>query len=253
MTEDALHMYLESAELDHYYPQFKKIGIGMESLATLTMQDIGSRVGITNKVDRRKLFELIQVVKRHQLSQIDTNVTTPQKTPRRKSGGASYQQNLDEQNALDKCQTLDLKSYYNEEEKENVHEEPLLDWDNALVKTPTRLKSYSPGFQTPQLVNQQQQITSQQSDTTTSLYPNAGFSNYKNGIQTMNQDLQQQQIINKPNVQPKPQVVQNPVNRKISNRINSQLQQPQQQTNWWKDRKICVAVRYSDLIKLITL
>ena len=49
------------------------LGIGFSKLATLSMQDY-SEVGVTNMPDRRKLFELIQMVKRYACS---TALRTP--------------------------------------------------------------------------------------------------------------------------------------------------------------------------------
>lgn len=63
-ADDLLYSYLSRAGLVDYYPQFKQNGIGIDYLANMTMQDY-SRVGITSRQDRKKLFELIQVVKKN--------------------------------------------------------------------------------------------------------------------------------------------------------------------------------------------
>ncbi len=63
-TDDLLYSYLSRAGLVDYYPQFRQSGIGIDYLANMTMQDY-SRVGITSRQDRKKLFELIQVVKKN--------------------------------------------------------------------------------------------------------------------------------------------------------------------------------------------
>eukprot|EP00667_Euglena_gracilis_P003465 EG_transcript_3469 len=63
--EDAelLYVWLEKVGLGHQIDSFRQYGIGFSQLPSLTMQDY-SNVGITNMLDRRKLFELIQIIKR---------------------------------------------------------------------------------------------------------------------------------------------------------------------------------------------
>jgi len=68
VTDDKLFNYLDRVGLSDYFNQFKKCGIGMDNITTMTIQDY-SRVGITNKQDRKKLFELIQVVKRNKANE----------------------------------------------------------------------------------------------------------------------------------------------------------------------------------------
>eukprot|EP00760_Papus_ankaliazontas_P037748 PhM_4_TR8735/c0_g1_i1/m.5271/K10393/KIF2_24, MCAK; kinesin family member 2/24 len=63
MSDDSLYTWLERAGLAHAYEGFKNANLDFRSLATLQMQDYQS-VGVTSMPDRRKLFELIQVIKR---------------------------------------------------------------------------------------------------------------------------------------------------------------------------------------------
>lgn len=54
---------LRRAELDHFYPNFATKGINnLEGLAQLTMQDYSS-LGVTSMDDRKRLFQLIQMIK----------------------------------------------------------------------------------------------------------------------------------------------------------------------------------------------
>ena len=57
---ELLYRLLDQAALSHFFEAFQRSGIGFSQLPTLSMQDY-SKVGITNMLDRRKLFELIQV------------------------------------------------------------------------------------------------------------------------------------------------------------------------------------------------
>eukprot|EP00659_Diplonema_papillatum_P019220 gene19220-29599_t len=63
MEGTSLQQWLHTAGLSHHFPAFKSAGMSVESLATLTMHNYNS-VGVTNMADRRKLFELIQTIKR---------------------------------------------------------------------------------------------------------------------------------------------------------------------------------------------
>ena len=61
---DALRAALEKAGLGHQLPAFEQAGVtNLGDLQTLTMQDYQS-VGVVVMSDRRKLFELIQNLKR---------------------------------------------------------------------------------------------------------------------------------------------------------------------------------------------
>eukprot|EP01059_Diplonema_ambulator_P035205 TRINITY_DN8201_c0_g1_i3.p1 TRINITY_DN8201_c0_g1~~TRINITY_DN8201_c0_g1_i3.p1 ORF type:complete len:703 (+),score=250.04 TRINITY_DN8201_c0_g1_i3:61-2169(+) len=63
MQDNGLEQWLHTAGLSHHFPAFKSAGMTVESLASLTMHNYNS-VGVTNMADRRKLFELIQLIKR---------------------------------------------------------------------------------------------------------------------------------------------------------------------------------------------
>eukprot|EP00755_Sulcionema_specki_P010739 Sspe_Gene.7095::Locus_2397_Transcript_1_1_Confidence_1.000_Length_2436::g.7095::m.7095/K10393/KIF2_24, MCAK; kinesin family member 2/24 len=65
--DSELYEWLCSADLAHHYQGLRAAGYNVESLATLTMHNYNS-VGVTNTTDRRKLFELIQTIKREYLS-----------------------------------------------------------------------------------------------------------------------------------------------------------------------------------------
>eukprot|EP01063_Lacrimia_lanifica_P029225 TRINITY_DN4419_c0_g2_i2.p1 TRINITY_DN4419_c0_g2~~TRINITY_DN4419_c0_g2_i2.p1 ORF type:complete len:760 (+),score=276.31 TRINITY_DN4419_c0_g2_i2:59-2338(+) len=58
-----VQQWLHTAGLSHHFPNFQAVGMTVESLASLTMHSYNS-VGVTNMADRRKLFELIQNIKR---------------------------------------------------------------------------------------------------------------------------------------------------------------------------------------------
>eukprot|EP01001_Neometanema_parovale_P007927 NODE_420_length_2516_cov_42.893021_g399_i0.p1 GENE.NODE_420_length_2516_cov_42.893021_g399_i0~~NODE_420_length_2516_cov_42.893021_g399_i0.p1 ORF type:complete len:724 (+),score=202.64 NODE_420_length_2516_cov_42.893021_g399_i0:55-2172(+) len=60
---ELLFMALTKAGLAHQFDSFQQCGIGFSQLPALTMSDY-STVGVTNMLDRRKLFELIQTIKR---------------------------------------------------------------------------------------------------------------------------------------------------------------------------------------------
>eukprot|EP01064_Diplonema_japonicum_P015841 TRINITY_DN2377_c2_g4_i1.p1 TRINITY_DN2377_c2_g4~~TRINITY_DN2377_c2_g4_i1.p1 ORF type:complete len:720 (+),score=239.66 TRINITY_DN2377_c2_g4_i1:61-2160(+) len=63
MQDASLEQWLHTAGLSHHFPAFKGAGMTVESLASLTMHNYNT-VGVTNMADRRKLFELIQLIKR---------------------------------------------------------------------------------------------------------------------------------------------------------------------------------------------
>eukprot|EP01006_Ploeotia_vitrea_P053366 TRINITY_DN67780_c6_g14_i1.p1 TRINITY_DN67780_c6_g14~~TRINITY_DN67780_c6_g14_i1.p1 ORF type:complete len:700 (+),score=77.31 TRINITY_DN67780_c6_g14_i1:82-2181(+) len=110
-NEDAelLYMWLERSDLSHHFEAFQRCGIGFSQLTSLTMQDYSS-VGVSNMLDRRKLFELIQMVKREGIAGYEALKT------RHESRHESY--DVDEMKEFDRCQPLDMY-HYREEEKEN--------------------------------------------------------------------------------------------------------------------------------------
>eukprot|EP00759_Apiculatamorpha_spiralis_P005819 PhF_6_TR13435/c0_g1_i1/m.21444 len=80
---DQLYAWLDRAGLQHAYDNFKALGMDLKSLASLQMQDYQS-VGVTSMPDRRKLFELIQIIKRegyNELVDSGTTSTSTQGTP----------------------------------------------------------------------------------------------------------------------------------------------------------------------------
>ena len=60
---ELLYVSLERAGLSQHFENFRDRGMSFSKLSTLTMQDY-SQVGVTNMLDRRKLFEMIQSIKR---------------------------------------------------------------------------------------------------------------------------------------------------------------------------------------------
>jgi kinesin family protein 2/24 len=130
VTNDPLYKYLQLAKLEEYYAQFKKIGIGVENLTTMNLQDLSSKVGFSSKNDRKKFFELLQVVKRG-------GVVSAQADYYSNNNNNNNQYISNEHMALDNCEALDLKnSLYDriDEEKENFNGEDLLDWDTAISR-----------------------------------------------------------------------------------------------------------------------
>lgn len=116
MSTDLLHVYLERAGLADYYQQFREHGVTIENLPTMTMQQYSS-VGITSKQDRKKLFELIQIVKKAGPSAVMAEPTEQANhhnynditSPRDGSKGMHK-----EHVALDRAQVLDLKNIYDD-------------------------------------------------------------------------------------------------------------------------------------------
>ena len=72
----SLQELLQEAELDQYLDNFVAKGIDARNLITLTLQDYGS-VGITAMGDRKKLFQLIQVIKNAQQEQLLSQPPAP--------------------------------------------------------------------------------------------------------------------------------------------------------------------------------
>ncbi|ORZ37533.1 P-loop containing nucleoside triphosphate hydrolase protein [Catenaria anguillulae PL171] len=71
---------LRRAELDHFYPNLATRGISnLEALAQLTMQDY-SALGVTSMDDRKRLFQLIQMIK---TSYPSSSSSSSSPTPRR--------------------------------------------------------------------------------------------------------------------------------------------------------------------------
>eukprot|EP01132_Coremiostelium_polycephalum_P006190 gene6190-7707_t len=63
-TTEQLFQWLQMANLESYYPNFIKRNVTCETFLSLTMQDYG-HVGITTLNERKKLFHLIQQLKKH--------------------------------------------------------------------------------------------------------------------------------------------------------------------------------------------
>ena len=95
-----LQSWLNEAGLSHHYPAFENAGMTVESLASLTMHNYNS-VGVTNLADRRKLFELIQQIKRDYPITQKENVPPPAAMPK------SQKQDQDV-SLLASCQVLPL-------------------------------------------------------------------------------------------------------------------------------------------------
>eukprot|EP01060_Flectonema_neradi_P006462 TRINITY_DN14370_c0_g1_i1.p1 TRINITY_DN14370_c0_g1~~TRINITY_DN14370_c0_g1_i1.p1 ORF type:complete len:675 (+),score=116.51 TRINITY_DN14370_c0_g1_i1:76-2100(+) len=71
--DDLLSSWLTRSGLGQHIPAFKKAGLDLKKITTLTMQDYSS-VGVTNMVERRRLFELIQMVKREGISRLSASM-----------------------------------------------------------------------------------------------------------------------------------------------------------------------------------
>eukprot|EP01060_Flectonema_neradi_P009209 TRINITY_DN16586_c0_g2_i2.p1 TRINITY_DN16586_c0_g2~~TRINITY_DN16586_c0_g2_i2.p1 ORF type:complete len:407 (+),score=101.82 TRINITY_DN16586_c0_g2_i2:65-1222(+) len=100
MEVASLQTWLNEAGLSHHYPAFETAGMTVESLASLTMHNYNS-VGVTNLADRRKLFELIQQIKRDYPITQKENVPPPAAMPK------SQKQEQDV-SLLASCQVLPL-------------------------------------------------------------------------------------------------------------------------------------------------
>ncbi|KAL9652443.1 hypothetical protein ABK040_000016 [Willaertia magna] len=215
-----LFRYLEKASLDQYYSQLKSNGVvSVEALAGLSVQDISNRLGIQNGADRRKFFELVQVVKKNvnPLS-VNNNVET-------------------EQMVLNRCQALDLNQkqsavsmYNNEDNKENYNEEALYDWDSAVSGYDV---NFSDAFEVHQVSNksrpnsalpQQPQYNPQNFN-----QPNLQFNQQQFNPQ-FNQQLPQQNNFQQPkllqnNNQQQPKLVRKPSKKILGNGVNGGKQQ----------------------------
>lgn len=179
-SNDQLYRYLQLAKLEDYYSQFKQIGIGIDHLTTMNLQDLSSKVGFSSKNDRKKFFELLQVVKRGDFSQqlqqqqMNNNNALSSESTYRQQHQNNNQYMLNEHLALDNCEALDLKNgFYDgssgihggmvmgggvsgggsgrtllDEEKENLNGEDLLDWDTAISRAhPASLENQDTFFE----------------------------------------------------------------------------------------------------------
>lgn len=73
---DDMFTWLEQAGLQQHYPSLRQKGVTLSNLASLTMQDYNS-VGVSTMPDRRKLFQLIQLLKREGTGAVKENVPPP--------------------------------------------------------------------------------------------------------------------------------------------------------------------------------
>jgi len=63
-ADEKLYNYLQQAGLGDFYGNFKKVGIRFDNISGLSLQDY-HKVGITSKQEKKKLFEVIQQIKRN--------------------------------------------------------------------------------------------------------------------------------------------------------------------------------------------
>ena len=95
--ETSLAQWLHTAGLGHHHSSFQSVGMTVQSLASLTMHNYNS-VGVTSTADRRKLFELIQNIKRE----------TPVSTQKENVPPAPKDMEKDQVNMLASCAMLPL-------------------------------------------------------------------------------------------------------------------------------------------------
>eukprot|EP01080_Neovahlkampfia_damariscottae_P005479 gene5479-9297_t len=134
MNVDLLYEYLDEAELTHYYSQFKAKNLNLSCLTNSTLQEIGTILGITNKTDRRKLFELIQLVKK---AVVESPIPTPTSTT--------------EEDLLGNLSPLDLKYYGmdKEQKKQSYFEETPIDEEDEDAHFEQENLFKSPNYSTP--------------------------------------------------------------------------------------------------------
>ncbi|KYR00911.1 SAM domain-containing protein [Tieghemostelium lacteum] len=89
MENEQLYQWLQSANLEHYYPNFTKKNIKCETFLTFTMQDYG-QVGITSLEDRKKLFHLLQQLKKSNVQIIQPQQPPPQPQIQQSNLSPSY-------------------------------------------------------------------------------------------------------------------------------------------------------------------
>ncbi|KAL0481387.1 kinesin family member [Acrasis kona] len=122
MADNTLYQYLEKSNLESYFPQLKQLGIGMDRLSNMSLNDLQG-ITFSHRADKKKFFELI-----HNLKNSAPTSREPEKSA--------------EHAAMAKCQVIELGANraYKDEEKENirgsnledVEDDHLLDWNTAL-------------------------------------------------------------------------------------------------------------------------
>ena len=133
MNVDLLYEYLDEAELTQYYSQFKAKNLTLSCLNNSTLQEIGSLLGITSKTDRRKLFELIQLVKK---------ASTESPIP-------NYSSTLEE-DILQNLSPLDSKYYGLEKQISNFESTPIEEDEDEYNFEQQENVYKSPNYITPQ-------------------------------------------------------------------------------------------------------
>jgi kinesin family member 2/24 len=107
-----LYVYLQKAELAHHFEDFHRCGIGASQLTLLSMQDYAT-VGVHSMPERRKLFELIQTIKRMNGGHSNEAVSSGRN---RRDDVDNMMRDFDQGYPVDDVNMVP----YDEEEKENI-------------------------------------------------------------------------------------------------------------------------------------
>jgi kinesin family member 2/24 len=170
---DLLFEYLGEVELTHFYSQFKSKNLTIKAISTTPFTEICSTLGITEKQDRRKLLELIQIAKKSVIRSPETSRETE---------------------ILENCQPLDYKLFklekenyrttptkyeQQEEEDEEFQEDDFMKEPEPVYKTPISSPVYSTPRQT-KILNNSKTTTNSPMKTPLSKTPKSEIKTRKN-------------------------------------------------------------------------